>query len=1338
MCIATLSVPPNFNTIKASGSYKGELDYDWIYDVVVDNLSKIVHNNLTYNIPKGRYYGSNGSLYAAELIYRWMEENTKNLNVDIYNETVGDDNYVGDNQTWIRQANNKTDILSCGIKLRNSTSSATLPLTEFYPMPKLILDKEDAVNVTSCWGGSQWQKVNITSLESLLDDILQIPVLYAVMDDLNNAIEGTFGAEIVMIDDYHAATENQTAGKIHLLEFETNENDDCYQSKLDEVIESNGTGFIFITPNPSYIQNLSINILGVAVSPRDGARIKSYLNSHDIVIAAFQNESINGSGTLTMIPKSTCIGNRMIGLIQEHGTRYLGLTFIILLLRCFLPPLFCPYVGFFLYNKTYKTTHYMITPSPGISTKHSYKMYSKYVSKPFFIMNGTITKDDGENIDIWEWAKDDNLEAKYWIKEKRNESAKGYNVFCEVEGKNQTKSIMISGGHHDYLWGEGAADNAAGVAVMLGILKWLNESKITPEYNLTFVSWDGEETIVRGSKGHVFNQSNYEKDRNISYMINLDYIAWDNPDSILELPATNKSFALAIDNITKRTNYENITDYGLYIPPKDSKVPDDANPFWDAYVNNTPKKHHKAKLNDSGLEIVGIGKPFLHDITRHRTGIDNMEGDSREHIDRDDLNATADITLNITKYLILEPPENSFVNCSFKEIDQSGDGLNDSVNISYNVTTNLTSWATIKAGLYNVTTGQPVIDEIEKSFTIYKNRNISDFVILLLPYDKENDTYNASISIIDDRHNIDETRYQHVNLTRYSHPIADFTYVSYFNKNRIWFYDASTPSPGGTINSWNWSFGDGTYSEVKNPIHKYSDKGNYVVNLTVGDTNNLNDSVSKVIAVPNVKPYVSFSANNKVVVVGKSVSFTQTCNDIDGSIVNYTWNFGDGNYAYTANATHSYSKSGFYTVVLTVIDDDNAINSTAKTNYMVVADALVDDGFTDDPSNHKWDSIQEGINDVSNNDTIYVYNGIYQPYLVNKSLSIYGESKDGVILTPMPWDTSINIQCDDVYIDNFTIQGGMIGVNIVSTVNGTGNTTIENGTILGPVVFGVYIDNSTNNTIKDCSIDKADDGIKICNGAKYNVIDNCEIKGCINGVGIYSSSYNWVGNPSILEWYPNDCNFSLNTNAVYIDESDHNYVLGCTIDASGSPTGPIPQTKGIYLDESSNTTISTCKIFYGTQQGIYVKNSRDNKVEFSLIIDNTNGIECSGNNAKCNLIVQNNISDNSNYGVNIPAYPLSNKVYYNDFFDNGNEFTNQSRDDHTPDFGPPNMWCKIGGNLLTKKGLGEGNYWNDYTGGDLDIDGVGDSPYGIDGNAQEEDSYPLMEAYGWCTGTGWD
>lgn len=43
------------------------------------------------------------------------------------------------------------------------------------------------------------------------------------------------------------------------------------------------------------------------------------------------------------------------------------------------------------------------------------------------------------------------------------------------------------------------------------------------------------------------------------------------------------------------------------------------------------------------------------------------------------------------------------------------------------------------------------------------------------------------------------------------------------------FTDKST----GTPTSWKWSFGDGTYSTQKNPIHKYSKVGNYTVSLTI-------------------------------------------------------------------------------------------------------------------------------------------------------------------------------------------------------------------------------------------------------------------------------------------------------------------------------------------------------------------------------------------------------------------------------------------------------------------------------------------------------------------------
>ncbi len=46
---------------------------------------------------------------------------------------------------------------------------------------------------------------------------------------------------------------------------------------------------------------------------------------------------------------------------------------------------------------------------------------------------------------------------------------------------------------------------------------------------------------------------------------------------------------------------------------------------------------------------------------------------------------------------------------------------------------------------------------------------------------------------------------------------------------KVAFNDKST----GSHNSYKWSFGDGIYSTVKNPVHKYTKAGNYTVSLTV-------------------------------------------------------------------------------------------------------------------------------------------------------------------------------------------------------------------------------------------------------------------------------------------------------------------------------------------------------------------------------------------------------------------------------------------------------------------------------------------------------------------------
>lgn len=59
------------------------------------------------------------------------------------------------------------------------------------------------------------------------------------------------------------------------------------------------------------------------------------------------------------------------------------------------------------------------------------------------------------------------------------------------------------------------------------------------------------------------------------------------------------------------------------------------------------------------------------------------------------------------------------------------------------------------------------------------------------------------------------------------------------------FTDASAPS----ANSWRWDFGDGTIDSVQNPVHIYKKAGDYIVFLSVKNTDACEDTVSKSISV---------------------------------------------------------------------------------------------------------------------------------------------------------------------------------------------------------------------------------------------------------------------------------------------------------------------------------------------------------------------------------------------------------------------------------------------------------------------------------------------------------
>jgi len=228
---------------------------------------------------------------------------------------------------------------------------------------------------------------------------------------------------------------------------------------------------------------------------------------------------------------------------------------------------------------------------------------------------------------------------------------------------------------------------------------------------------------------------------------------------------------------------------------------------------------------------------------------------------------------------------------------------------------------------------------------------------------------------------------------------ADFTYSpkTAFDTDTIKFTSLSVTADGTHITLYDWDFGDG--ENPKGPdqstvYHKYADNGTYTVTLNVTNNQSYWDNISKTIFVRNVPSEAAFSPKFKVAFVNESVNFTDNSSDVDGTIANWTWRFGDGNISYTQNASHSYSTSKFYTVTLEVTDNDGDIDK--EFGLIRVMDYRVN---LTDSGNNTYNSIQAAIDNASTNYFIYIENGTYTENIsTNKSITLFGENRDTVII----------------------------------------------------------------------------------------------------------------------------------------------------------------------------------------------------------------------------------------------------------------------------------------------------------------------------------------------------
>jgi PKD repeat protein len=185
-------------------------------------------------------------------------------------------------------------------------------------------------------------------------------------------------------------------------------------------------------------------------------------------------------------------------------------------------------------------------------------------------------------------------------------------------------------------------------------------------------------------------------------------------------------------------------------------------------------------------------------------------------------------------------------------------------------------------------------------------------------------------------------------------------------------FDASgSQDSDGEIERYQWNFGDGHTDQGVQLDHTFKGGGDFNVSLTVTDNDGDKDVTSLMVHV-NEYPDAEGGPSKAQATIYEAVTFDASfSNDPDGSLVEFTWDFGDGAKKVTTSKAmdHSYNEIGSYNVSLVVKDNDGATDSvTSKITIcmrkfqVLWSETLRKDlagkinGHTDEPSNNTNDT----------------------------------------------------------------------------------------------------------------------------------------------------------------------------------------------------------------------------------------------------------------------------------------------------------------------------------------------------------------------------------------------
>jgi PKD repeat protein len=144
------------------------------------------------------------------------------------------------------------------------------------------------------------------------------------------------------------------------------------------------------------------------------------------------------------------------------------------------------------------------------------------------------------------------------------------------------------------------------------------------------------------------------------------------------------------------------------------------------------------------------------------------------------------------------------------------------------------------------------------------------------------------------------------------------------------FDGSASFDPDGTIVSYDWDFGDGVVAAGPTATHTYAAIGTFTARLTVTDNDGYTGTAVTSIQVisPSQAPHAEFTFSPSTGIFPCQITFDGgSSHDPDGTIVDYSWSFGDGSRSSGRVVTHTYTRWGTFFVGLTVTDDSEVTDT---------------------------------------------------------------------------------------------------------------------------------------------------------------------------------------------------------------------------------------------------------------------------------------------------------------------------------------------------------------------------------------------------------------------------